>query len=502
LITTTERAAESRPGSLGHSIRGSRAWVVAAAAVPAALYLLYVSYYAVNVPFVDDWQVIPVVTSALHGHIVVADLWSQWSDAREVTGRLVFIAFGFIDQLDERAVLLFSAILFIVTYALVLRLFRSYLGRRLTPLPVFLMGVVWFSLVDWEQALWSSTVYNYLTLFFVVLAMYFLLVRQDHPRLFLGLGVAAAVLASLSFIEGFLVWPVGLICLLWSSKWKKTEMATWVIAATLTTVTYFHGYSSADNGCAGTHAQCSLTFGLTHPDRLVHFLILLVGNTLPLTATGIEAHLWVHTLQGAVLLFAAVLVIVQTIREGRGQPYPLPLLLIVFALSFDLVIAVSRVGLGLQSAVSASLGRYSMPNLILVVAIVIYAWAHAPKFQKRFGLRLVGFGVLIAFLVVQCVAGTAEGISDGHLFYQEHVTSARIVVNLNEIAPSELGCYIQYAETTGWYPGVLPWFELAKQDHLSIFQDISERQYRAEGLPLVPHCRALRSQVVHGSDKG
>jgi len=496
-LITTGDVVETHPNRRDRSIISSRIWIVTAAAVPAALYLVYVYHYAVNAPFVDDWEYIPIVATALHGHLDVGALWSQWSDAREVTGRLVYIAFGLIDHLNERAVMLFSAVVFIGTYVLVLLLFQAYLGKRLTALPVFVVGVVWFSLVDWQSALWSSLVNNYLVLFFFALAMLLLLTRQKHARLLFGLSVAAAVLASLSFIEGFLVWPIGLICLLWSSKRNKAELATWLAVGTLTAVGYFHGYNSTDPACSAGSERCSLFYGVTHPGQLIHYMVLLVGNILPLSTTGIESHLWVHDLQGAVLLLAAILVVVQTLRKRRAQPNPLPLLFIVFAVAFDLVTAVGRVGAGSQTAVAQINSRYSMPNLILLVGIVIYAWAHIPQVKASSALRVVGFGALMAFLVLQCVVGTVVAVTDGQQFHQGNINGARIMVNLDRVPTSERVCYIDAAVWPGWGVKHVSWFRRAKNSHLSFFQSESEHYYKAEGLPLfVVPSRAVMPAVV------
>ena len=90
---------------------------------------------------------------------------------------------------------------------------------------MLVLGTVWFSLVDWDSVLWAIRINGYLCLFFLVLTLYVLLVRQTPTRLMLGLGVAAAVLASLSFIGGFVAWPLGLICLAWSAKRDKAKLA-------------------------------------------------------------------------------------------------------------------------------------------------------------------------------------------------------------------------------------------------------------------------------------
>ena len=355
MATTADVNETQSKTSKGQTYR-SRLWVIASGAIPAGLYVLYVYHYALNVPLVDDWQVMPIVSKAIHGEIDIHAIWKQWSDGREVMGNLVFVAFAIVDHLNLRAVMLFNATVFVLTYVIVLLLFRGYLGKRLPPLSAFVLGVVWFSLVDGQSALWAVKVEGYLTIFFTLVTVSLLLIRRGDDRLLFSLSVVAAVMASFSFVAGFAVWPLGLICLLWQSKWDKMKIATWVIAGGLTSVSYFYGYSFGNSSCQTTGANCSLLQGLSHPIQLGQYLILLVGDVIPTSTGGIEAHLWVHDVQGIVLFIAALLVVVQTVRERHDQPSPLPLLLILFAILFDLTTTLARVGGGPQSAIR-SLGR-------------------------------------------------------------------------------------------------------------------------------------------------
>ena len=71
--------------------------------------------------------------------------------------------------------------------------------------------------------------------------------------------------------------------------------------------------------------------------------------------------------------------IVQSVRERRQQTNPLPLILIVFALMCDLMVAVTHLGQGLLA--SAGNNRFTIPNLLLLVGIVAYAWGHVPDFR-------------------------------------------------------------------------------------------------------------------------
>ena len=116
----------------------------------------------------DDWSVVPLVHAALHGHLALSQLWHQYYESRLVVGNLIEILFGFTNQLDERAILFFGAAVFIASYLCLLALVRKYLPRRLTPIPVLVVGVVWFSVADVANALYAFQVTWYLTVFFFV----------------------------------------------------------------------------------------------------------------------------------------------------------------------------------------------------------------------------------------------------------------------------------------------------------------------------------------------
>ena len=126
-MSTSERSRRSTT-DLRHSIA-----VIAGAAVPALLYLLYVIHYSVNVLNLDDWFVVPIADAALHGHLTFSALWNQYGDTRLFVSYLIFIAFAFIDHLNEKSIILFNVALFIASYILLLFLFRSSFGKKTQP---------------------------------------------------------------------------------------------------------------------------------------------------------------------------------------------------------------------------------------------------------------------------------------------------------------------------------------------------------------------------------
>ena len=97
------------------------------------MYLVFIARYAINSFYNDDWSVIPMVHAARDGHLSLSQLWSQHNESRLVIGNMIVILFGFVDRLDLRSVIFFSAVAFIAAYAGLLILLRSYLGKQLTP---------------------------------------------------------------------------------------------------------------------------------------------------------------------------------------------------------------------------------------------------------------------------------------------------------------------------------------------------------------------------------
>ncbi len=446
---------------------------------------------------------IPVVHGALHGHLSWGQLWSQYGDRRLVMSRLVYVAFGLIDHMNEKLIIISGALLLIASFALLLPLFRAYLAKRLTFLPVFILSMIWFSLADVQNSLWGFQIAWYLTTFFLMSMIFFLLRRPCNPSLCVAIAIAAAIAGSLSDIVGFTLWPIGLICVIWRSPWGRRtyyEIGIWISAALIAVAIYFHGYRSATTLCIPASA-CSLTFGPSHPVLLAKFFFLIVGNVVPTAASKAQYNwaapyqphaLGAHQLLGVIICIAGAYVVVQMIRERRWQMSPLPLVLIVFAVLFDLDIALARVGQGLLSAVQYG-DRYALPNVVMIVGIAVYGWSRIiserpgesrSSIDRRRLLRGLGICVLSALVAAQLGLTTYFGVIEGSISQQERVVAARIAVNLDQSPAGERPCYLG-----GYLINLLDqWRQFAIHDQLSVFQPGLDTQYKAAGLPRLAAC--------------
>jgi hypothetical protein len=473
----------------------------AAASVAPILYLVFIDRYATNSFYGDDWSVAPMIRSALSDRLSLIQLWAQYNESRLFVGNTIDVLFGFFDRYDLRSVMFLSAVLFIVSYAVLLALFRRYLGTRLTPIPVLVVGLTWFSLADVQNSLWAFQVSWYLTVLFFVMVLCALQVPDSRRGLWFAVAVVAAIAASLSTVQGFLCWPLGAICIAWAQPWTRRafrETALWFGAMIVTVVLYFPGYDFSNNGCHPV-SDCSPSIALHHPLTTLGFFFGLIGNVVPggIYFGGVF-HL-VHNaarfeVVGVALFAAAVFILVQSWRHRTStERFPLPLLLIGFALLFDVTVSLGRGLMGPFGAANSN--RYVMANLILLMGIVMYALAHIPHrlraakapWQRR--AAWMALCVLALFLTVQVTEATEFGLTNGRAVSESLTTEARLVVNEDRVPKKDLPCALVtelFFLQPGWSPSRI---EDAREGQLGELDPSSYRYYRELGPPAqFPEC--------------
>lgn len=489
--------------SRGRMFRIKALGLAAAMIITPALYLAFVIHYSVNVPAQDDWTVVPLIHAALHGQLTFGALWKLHDENRMLFPNLVFVGLGVLSRDDINVLTGVSAAIFVVTFFIFLVLFRSYRGRPLTPLVVLVLGVVWFSLEAWYNALWGFQLAWYLILFCLMGLLYLLLERTS--RLAYVSGVAAAVIGSFSFLWGLVLWPVGALCIAWMLPggprlWVRSRrLFLWVAAMVCTTVAALWGYNFKPLGClvgGKFEFYCSgstLTFALHHPVQMAEYVLLELGNVIP---NSNERTIWLTGVLGAVMFILAVAVVTVSARSRHHAHNCLPAALIVFGLLFDLLTAIARVQfLTGGSTGGATTSTYTMPNLLILLAFITYAWDHFElgRMRRPSTRMAVGLGAT-SFLVAQLAVSTHTGIVQARAWDQLQTSNARLIVNLNEVPARERLCYdvigvdidLLFTPHSVGYVG----FTEDREDQLNVFSPGMFHTYRRDGLPDIPQCRS------------
>jgi hypothetical protein len=167
------------------------------------------------------------------------------------------------------------------------------------------------------------------------------------------------------------------------------------------------------------------------------------------------------------------------------------MLLICFALFWDGLIVLGRVSLGLPFVIS--INRYIMPNLILLTAIVMYAWAHKPSLRRPPAnertpyLAWSTLVILMCFVAVQLTTTTSFALTSGRTVHKMFVEQARLWVNLDKVPVRARACEVNLVLNFQLFTGNPP--PQARRNRLGQFRPSSYRHYRELGSPrLSPMC--------------
>ena len=216
-----------------------------------------------------------------------------------------------------------------------------------------------------------------------------------------------------------------------------------------TLVVYLPGYRGS--GCDIAH--CSVSSSLAHPGLTVQSFLVVLGGVIPggapLGGPGASSFGRFEAV-GLALLAASVFIVIQSWRNrSTRERIPLPMLLICFCLLVDTMTVLGRSAEGLGTLVNSN--RYMLPNQILLVAIIMYAWARLPKMRviSREGLWRVSItwfplfllGVLvIAQVSISTSFGLSEGRAENHFLTQQ----ARLLINLDKVPVQDRTCELSY----------------------------------------------------------
>jgi hypothetical protein len=363
--------------------------------------------------------------------------------------------------------MLTSAGLLALSFVLLVVVARDGGPKPPGPLGVVLLGGVWFSLADYESALLASQLPWYLVIFFLLVCLYMLSRSPLRTRHLVGAGVVAA-LASVSAVQGLLLWPVGVLCL-WRGRaanrlWRQM-LAAWTVAATVTSSAFFWHYDL--RRAAGASSGF---FALRHPIASVNFFFVCVGNVLP---SGDPRSFGWHFALGVVVVVVALAVLALSLHQAPRRhvrpSFPLPGSLIVFGLAFDVLTTFGRVGYGELEALAP---RYTMPNLLIVCGIAIFVFSHRTGPE---GLEWIPGGLLRALLSVglgvalcaQVADAATFGLKNGAATHASRLAGAGALDGLH-CPPAGRAQAVVARDLFPW-PGFERYLVLAQRDRLSVF---------------------------------
>jgi hypothetical protein len=438
--------------------------------LPAALAFLYVREFGVNVPYWDDWRVVPLLDKLATGTLKMSDLWPQHNEHRIFFPLIAQLLLGSLTKFNTVAEMYLTGGFFLVTLIVLLLAFKDSVK---TTLCLFIpISFLMFSTRQHENMLWGFQISFAIACAFAVLTLYFLYVSAGYKRFrgvtFLSALVSATV-ASFSAAQGLLVWPAGLLQLFVSPmerSAKKVMIGVWSLTGLGEWIFYFVGYVQPD-------WNPSLGFVLQHPIAGIGYSLTLFGSSL----------VWQQNFAfvGGLLLTGLVVVSLLLIYKDRKlgeHSFWIALLFFSFLTMASITIGRSEGG--------APISRYTTFSILAVVSVYVVLTKLVLERKSRLTAGLIG--ALSALILLSIPISYWEGIKEGAATKATREQAA-FILSTYESQPDEL--LVEHLCPT-YGCGVHP-FGQADADTLRERADILKRlgynvfsESRAQGLPPSP----------------
>ena len=387
-------------------------WLFLVAIAPAVLLCGWINRYGVNVPFGDEWALVPLFEKWRDGQLTFRDLYQQHNEHRIVVPKLIYFAFAQLTGWNLRTEMFFSVALCAGTSAGIFALLQRTLGG--TPRQLLLLwaaaNLLIFSPAQAQNWVWGFQLQMFLpTLCFVITLVILVSELRWWPKF--AASVFLITVATFSFGSALLLWPiVGLfLALRGEGKWR---VAAWLVAGAAVLGLYFVDYYRV------ARPQPATGNGL---DYVGYFLVFLGGAL----ARGRDGQLlYGAAVTGAVAFVFYAAVGVHFLRtRGDALRNAAPWLAVgLYAIGRAALAAYSRVNWGPKQAMDS---RYVTSSAALYLALIVLV-AMAARYldhgsgQLARGVAAAKTATITAILVLTLAAFPA-GLEDMATLHREQV---------------------------------------------------------------------------------
>jgi hypothetical protein len=314
----------------------------------------------VNVPFWDQWELVPIIEDYNTGHLSLHDLWQQHNEHRIFFPRIVMMVLAVITHWNTRVEAFAGFLVAVIGFSILYFIFRQS-QKKITVSSIFLLtlfSIIWFSPDQLDNWLWGWQIQWFMCVLGVMLVAYSVgviakLGRADLKPILLLIG--GGILAQYSLGGGILIWPIAIAALLYLKVSRRFTLVASAVAL-LTTALYYFNYQNP--------AGPSKTLALHEPFQFVRYFFIYLGRPLS------YFHKWTFILGFITFSTFISMVIYLFMKKPKVFTGLLPWIMLgFFAIGSAFITDLSRLGLGVNQAYD---GRYiTISSLLLISTIML-----------------------------------------------------------------------------------------------------------------------------------
>ncbi|HVP62324.1 MAG TPA: hypothetical protein VMT11_17330 [Myxococcaceae bacterium] len=398
--------------------------LLAVCLLPVFLSANFVWRFGVDVPFWDEWELVPLLRALHDGQLSFAALVAQHNEHRLLFPRVVMLALAVLTRWDARAEMWFG---WVLLCGMGLVLFFQH-GRALgagarsawlfAPVPWLV-----FTLRQSENLIWGWQ----LQIFMAALAMLFSMAALEHERWgWFLVAICTAVVSSFSFAAGLATWPAGLLVIGLAglrSRPQRVRLGAWAIGGLIVVALYLHDFQRPAH-----HPDPA--FAARHLAQASEFFIAMLGASL----AGQDVML---ALAIGLLLVAIFVLVIRAVplRLADLSRLRFGLALGLFAACTCAMVTVGRVGFdeGPEGIGLAITSRYTTFTMLGVCGAYLCVLAIRPS-ALRSGL----LGALLVLLMIGTTVSLGTEFRSGARTRRTRLAGLQALLHYREADPAEL----------------------------------------------------------------
>ena len=357
------------------------------ALLPAIILGMLVLRYSVNLPFWDQWMLMPDLFFKIHheGAISFSDLIKQHNESRKLFPKLIFLNLAYLTHWDVRyemlAIFLIACFISLGIYVLNR---RTVGGSKITGLIIaFLANLLIFSTIQYDNWFWGIQLVVFVPIATLTATILVAYSGLSTPAKHLN-GLILSIVATFSYANGLLSWILFPFILVlteiksWSDFWKKKLLfIPWIIGFIATLIIYFNGFQKPEGSPGFSNA-------INNPIKTVQFFLAFLASPL---GSGIkESAITTSTIIGGIEIIVFLGIILYLLKHRKN--YELFrrsigwLGIASYTIVSAAVTAAGRIGLGLETSQHS---RYTTFSIYLLVALIHLTVIVADYFTSQTG---------------------------------------------------------------------------------------------------------------------
>ncbi len=342
------------------------------AALPFTWLTVAVIVYHLDFPYLDQWEFVPLLQKMYEGRLRPVDLWAQHNEHRLIFPRLLMLVMARLSNWNigwELATnLVLGACLFVVLAWRIERT-RSTAGRTelIWLLPIVSLFV--FSMSQWENWFLGWQVQEFLNILAVACGLLLLSSNAERMSAFRFAGACVAgIVATYSFANGLLFWPIGMAVVLVGRNRGDGEggrllwCGLWAVVGLITAASYLYDYQTPSY-------HPSLVLPFNQPLDYLVYVLTYLGAPLSNFSVGGAAF----TGGAGIVFLVALTTVLVRLRNGQAQVWLPYVALAAYAVGSAAITGLGRVGFGAEQAMSPRYITFSnmlwIANLVLAVVV-------------------------------------------------------------------------------------------------------------------------------------